>query len=80
MTCLRCFDEKEQLEDLDIVAAVISVAASNCSHDKPWLIDELFLPALEMLTEHSRTDWVLDFWFRRGSRVILHKLSEQGLI
>jgi hypothetical protein len=43
------------------------------------LIDELFLPALEMLTEHSRTDWVFDFWFRRGARLIMHKLSEQGV-
>lgn len=69
----------KQLEDLDVVGAVVSVAASNCSNDKPWLIDELFLPALETLTEHSRTDWIFDFWFRRESRLVVRELGEQGV-
>jgi|CXWL01.1.fsa_nt_gi hypothetical protein len=69
----------KQLKDLDTVAAVISVAASNCGNDKPWLIDDLFLPALEVLTEHSKTNWIFDFWFRRESRMVVRELSEQGI-
>lgn len=68
-----------QLEDLDTVAGVISVAASNYSDSKLWLIDDLFLPALEVLTEHSKTNWIYDFWFRRESRVVMRELSEQGI-
>lgn len=69
----------KQLGDLDTVAIVISVAASNYSNDKPWLITELFLPALEVLTEHSKTNWIFDFWFRRKSRSTIDALNEQGI-
>jgi hypothetical protein len=68
-----------QMEDLDTVAGVLSVAASNYSDSKLWLIDDLFLPALEVLTEHSKTNWICDFWFRRESRVVVRELSEQGI-
>jgi hypothetical protein len=68
-----------QGEDLGTVAGVISVAASNYSNDKPWLVDDLFLPALEVLTARSSTDWIFDFWFRRESRVVVRELSEQGI-
>ncbi|TMQ28586.1 MAG: hypothetical protein E6K65_12345 [Nitrospirae bacterium] len=73
------FRKAKQLEDLDTVAGVISVAASNYSNDKPWLIDDLFLPALEVLTEHLKTNWLFDFWFRRESRVVVRELSEPGI-
>jgi hypothetical protein len=68
-----------RLEDLDTIAAVISVAVSNYSNDKPWLIDDLFLPALEVLTERSKANWIFDFWFRRTSRVVIKDLSERGM-
>jgi hypothetical protein len=68
-----------QMEDLDTVAGILSVAASNYTNDKPWLIDDLFLPALKGLTEHSETNWINDFWFRRESRVVMRELSEQGI-
>lgn len=68
-----------QMEDLDTVAGVLSVAASNYNDSKLWLIDDLFLPALEVLTEHSKTNWICDFWFRRESRVVIRELSEQGI-
>ena len=68
-----------QLDDLNAVAAVLSVAASNYNNDKPWLISDLFLPALEVLTQHSKTNWIFDFWFRRESRAVVRELSEQGI-
>jgi|CXWL01.1.fsa_nt_gi hypothetical protein len=69
----------KQLGDLDTIATVISVAVSNYSSDKPWLINDLFLPALEVLTENSKTNWIFDFWFRRTSRAVVGALSEQGV-
>ncbi len=68
-----------QLGDMDTIATVISVAVSNYSSDKPWLINDLFLPALEVLTENSNTNWIFDFWFRRTSRAAVGALSEQGI-
>lgn len=68
-----------QMEDIDTVAGVLSVAASNYSNNKLWLIDDLFLPALEVLTEHSKTNWIFDFWFRRESRVVIRELCEPGI-
>lgn len=68
-----------ELGDLTTIGAVISVAASNYSKDKTWLIDDLFLPALEALTDHSSTSWIFDFWFRRESRVVVRELREQGI-
>lgn len=76
---LQVLSKAHQLEDYDAVASVISVAASNYGKDKIWLINDLFIPALEMLTQHSKTNWIFDFWFRRESRPILQELSEQGI-
>jgi hypothetical protein len=68
-----------QLDDFDTVAAVISVAVSNYNNAKPWLINDLFLPALEVLTERSKVNWIFDFWFRRESRVVMRDLGEQEI-
>ena len=72
-------DKAHQVKDFDAVASVISVAASNYSNDKPWLIGDLFLPALQLLTQYSKTNWIYDFWFRRESRPIVRELNEQGI-
>jgi hypothetical protein len=72
-------DKAKQQEDLDTVVSVISVAASNYVTNKAWLISDLFLPALEVLTQHSKTNWIFDFWFRRESRVVIRELSEPGI-
>lgn len=68
-----------EINDFDVVVSVISVAASNYSTDKPWLISDLFIPSLRLLTEHSKTNWINDFWFRRESRAIVQDLHEQGI-
>lgn len=78
-TLVLILAKARQINDFDTVASVISVAASNYSNDKAWLINDLFVPALEMLTQHSKTNWIFDFWFRRESRPILQELSEQGI-
>lgn len=76
---LLILGKARQLEDCDAVTSVISVAASNYGKKKAWLINDLFVPALELLTQHSKTNWILDFWFRRESRPILQELGEEGI-
>ena len=67
------------LNDLETVNLMISVAITNFSPDKEFLVDELFLPALEVLTERSNTGWILDVWFRRETRTVIKYLSEHHL-
>jgi hypothetical protein len=68
-----------EMDDRGTIAAVISVAVSNYTDNKPWLIDDLFLPALQVLTDRSTADWIFDVWFRRGSRPVIKDLSERGI-
>jgi hypothetical protein len=56
--------------------AIISVAVSNFSEDKKFLIDDLFIPALEVLTEQANANWIFDFWFRREARAVMCNLGE----
>lgn len=71
--------EATELKDFQTVSLVMAVAASNYDSSKTFLIDELFLPALKILTEHSNVNWILDLWFRRETRTIIEHLSERDL-
>jgi hypothetical protein len=68
-----------ELDDLRTVTLVIAVAVSNYRNDKAFLIDEFFLPALEILTDRSNVNWILDFWFRRETRAVINNLREHHL-
>lgn len=78
-TLVLILAKARQTNDFDVVVSVMSVAASNYSNDKPWLIGDLFLPALQLLTQHSRTNWIYDFWFRREALPLVRNLNEQGI-
>jgi hypothetical protein len=78
-TLVLILEKARQMNDFDALASLVSVAASNYKSDKPWLISDLFLPALQLLTQHSKTNWIYDFWFRRESRPIVRELQEQGI-
>lgn len=66
-----------ELNDLNTVALVMSVAASNYRDDDS-IIRELFLPALEILTERGSPQWIFDMWFRREARAAISKLDDPG--
>ena len=66
-----------ELNDLNTVALVMSVAASNYRDDDS-IIRELFLPALEILTEREDPQWIFDMWFRREARAVISKLDDAG--
>ncbi len=68
-----------ELEDLNTITAVMSVAVSNYTSDKEFLINDFFLPALEVLTERSKPYWIFDFWFRRELRAVIKNLSNSGI-
>lgn len=65
--------------ELSTVALVMSVAVCNVSHDKTFLIEEYFLPALEVLTAKENADWIFDLWFRREVRQVIGGLGDRGI-
>lgn len=69
----------EELRELQTITLIMSVAVSNYETGKTFLIEELFLPALDVLTQNSSASWIFDIWFRRETRVLINDLSEQGL-
>lgn len=71
----RFLDRAAELNDLPTIALVMSVAASNYRDDVS-IIGELFMPALEILTERGSPHWIFDLWFRREARVVISKLNE----
>lgn len=73
----RLLDRAAELNDLHTVALVMSVAASNYRDDLS-IVDELFMPALEVLTDRGSPHWIFDLWFRREARVVISKLNEHG--
>lgn len=73
----RFLDRAAELSDLPTIALVMSVAVSNYRDDDS-IIDELFMPALEILTERGSPHWIFDLWFRREARVVISKLNEHG--
>lgn len=73
----RLLDRATDLNDLNTVALVMSVAASNYRDDDA-IIRDLFLPALEILTERGSPQWIFDMWFRREARAVISKLDDPG--
>lgn len=73
----RLLGRANELNDLHTVAMVMTVAASNYRDDDS-IIRDLFLPALEILTERGSPQWIFDMWYRREARAVISKLDEQG--
>ncbi|MDD5470770.1 MAG: hypothetical protein PHP05_02485 [Sideroxydans sp.] len=74
----RMLDRAAELNDLNTVALVMSVAVTNYRDDDS-IISDLFLPALEILTERKSPQWIFDMWFRREARSFISKLDDQGV-
>ncbi len=61
------------------VASVMSVAVSNYGPEKGYLVKELFIPALEFLSEKRNTTWIFDFWFRPQARYLIEELDTSSI-
>ncbi len=67
-----------ELRDMWAVREMISVAVSNYADDRPYLINELMLPALEVLTKYGDSGWIFDAWFRKELESIVDALDDEG--
>ena len=71
--------EAAELGHIDTIVLVMSVAISNYSDDTKYLIDECFLPALEVLTKRSNADWIFGSWFRRQTKLAMTELDDSAI-
>jgi len=75
----KLLKKADEIDDLNVVVVGMSVAVSNYDRDDRLLIDELFIPGLEILTKHKCSSWVFDFWFRPESKLLISDLDDQVL-
>ena len=75
----RLLSRADEINDLPTIREVVSVAVSNYSAEQRALIDELMLPAIELLTKRSSYDWIFDNWFRHEMKEILASLDPHGV-
>lgn len=68
-----------EIGDLWPIREMISVAVSNYSPEKRFLIYQLILPALKVLTKHGDTAWVFDAWFRKELESVMDGLDDEGV-
>lgn len=73
----RLLDRATELNELQTVALVMTVAASNYRDDDS-IVNDLFMPALEILTDRGSPQWIFDLWFRREARVVIANLNDHG--
>ena len=67
----RLLSRAAEVGDLATIGEVVSVAVSNYDGRRPELIEQLMLPAIELLTERSDSAWLFDNWFRRELKDVL---------
>lgn len=57
--------------DLNTLNQIISSVSAQYSEENKHLIKKFFVPALEKLTTHKNSGWILGFWFRKQRADIL---------
>ena len=75
----KVLDKAKTDSDEFALIGVMAVAAKNFEPNKPHLIDELFLPAVQGLTTLSNAKWVFDLWYRPECSRIIAALDERGI-
>lgn len=75
----RLLSRAAEIDDLSTMREVVSVAISNYRAGRQGLIDELMLPAIEMLTKRANSDWLFDNWFRRELKEVLPSLEPRAI-
>lgn len=68
-----------EIDERNTIAEIVEVAVSNYSGPaRKTLIDRLFLPAIDRLTEKFDARWVYNIWYRRELTDLLRDLDESG--
>ena len=75
----KILDKAKTDNDEFALIGIMAVAAKNFEPNKPHLINELFLPAVQELTTLRNAKWVFDLWYRPECGRIIASLDERGI-
>ncbi len=67
----KILDKAISSNDLNTLNQIISSASAQYREENRHLIKKFFVPALEKLTAHKNSGWILGFWFRKQREDIL---------
>jgi hypothetical protein len=74
----RILAKAAEINDLATVRQIISVAITNYRPDRASILNELFLPALAVLTREGDATWIFDAWFRREIHEVVAALNDKS--
>ncbi|SFH91959.1 hypothetical protein [Bradyrhizobium sp. cf659] len=74
----RLLGAAERTKEVAVVRQVVSVAITNFREGGMGIVDQLFLPAIAVLTREDDAGWIFDAWFRRELRDLLAALDERS--
>jgi hypothetical protein len=75
----RLLARAAELKDLATVRQVVAVAITNYRDGQAVILNDLFLPALAILTQERDATWIFDAWFRREVRDVFAVLDDAGI-
>lgn len=72
----KLLDKAIATNDLNTLNQIISSVSAKYSEENKHLIKKFFVPALEKLTAHKNSGWIIGFWFRKQREDILAGMQD----
>lgn len=72
------FQKAVEINDLDALNQIIVSLTAKYDENKKNLLEEIFLPAIEILTGENNRNWIYNFWFRKERRDLLGDINRDG--
>ncbi|MBT7956752.1 MAG: hypothetical protein HN731_16275 [Rhodospirillaceae bacterium] len=73
---LRLLDTAKESYDAPLLRSLIAVGTSNFSETNNYLLDEIVVPAIEIMTAQSDASWIDEFWFRKSAKTVISAMSD----
>ena len=74
----RLLAKVDEIKEISTIRQIVSVAITRYSDEGQRLVDELLLPALNVLTRERDANWVFDAWYRREVKELFEKIGPEG--
>lgn len=75
----RLLSRASEVDDRSTLREAVSVAISNYVDGRKDLVDELLLPAIQLLSQRGDSNWVFDNWYRRELKEVVIALTKEGV-
>lgn len=75
---LKCVLSKAAgIKDIPTIRQIVTVAIARYGDADEKLIDELFLPAIDVLTQEKDASWIFEAWYRKEAVELFDKLGPE---